>query len=51
LVPALREGGDVGTPIVVSDPDSEAAGVFTEIAAWIEAKGPKRRFHPELTIR
>jgi ATP-binding protein involved in chromosome partitioning len=51
LVPALREGGDVGTPIVVSNPESEAAQVFAEIAAWIEAKGPKRRFHPELTIR
>jgi ATP-binding protein involved in chromosome partitioning len=25
LVPALRAGGDAGTPIVVSDPDSPAA--------------------------
>jgi ATP-binding protein involved in chromosome partitioning len=51
LVPALRAGGDVGEPIVASDPGSPAALVFAEIAAWIEAKGPKRRFHPELTIR
>jgi ATP-binding protein involved in chromosome partitioning len=32
LVPALREGGDVGTPIVASDPDSEAALVLREAA-------------------
>jgi ATP-binding protein involved in chromosome partitioning len=51
LVTALRQGGDVGTPVVVTDPTSEAARAFAEIAAWIEAKGPRRRFHPELTIR
>jgi ATP-binding protein involved in chromosome partitioning len=51
FTPALREGGDIGVPITVSNPDGEAAGVFEEIAAWIEAKGPKRRFNPELTIR
>src|SRR5436190_14569839 len=32
LVPALREGSDVGTPIVASDPDSEAALVLREAA-------------------
>jgi ATP-binding protein involved in chromosome partitioning len=32
LVPALREGGDTGTPIVVSDPDSEAARALREAA-------------------
>jgi ATP-binding protein involved in chromosome partitioning len=32
LVPALREGGDTGTPIVASDPDSEAAQVLREAA-------------------
>jgi ATP-binding protein involved in chromosome partitioning len=32
LVPALREGGDLGTPIVVSDPDSEAAQVLRQAA-------------------
>jgi ATP-binding protein involved in chromosome partitioning len=50
LVPALREGGDVGMPIALSQPESEAARAFADIATWIEAKGPKRRFHPELTI-
>ena len=32
LVPALREGSDVGTPLVASDPDSEAALVLREAA-------------------
>jgi len=51
LVSAVREGGDVGVPIVVSDPSSEAARAFEAIASWVAAKGPKRRFRPELTIR
>jgi len=51
LVPAVREGGDIGVPIVVSEPDSEAALAFTAIAGWLEARGPRRRFRPELTIR
>jgi ATP-binding protein involved in chromosome partitioning len=32
LVPAIREGGDKGMPIVVGEPDSPAAGVFRGIA-------------------
>jgi ATP-binding protein involved in chromosome partitioning len=32
LVPALREGGDTGTPIVASDPDSEASQVLRQAA-------------------
>jgi ATP-binding protein involved in chromosome partitioning len=51
LVVALREGGDIGAPIVVTERDGEAARAFATIADWIEARGPKRRFHPELTIR
>jgi len=51
FVTALRAGGDVGAPIVLTDPGSEVAKAFADIAAWVEAKGPKRRFHPELTIR
>ncbi len=33
LLPAIREGGDKGTPVVVGDPGSPAAAVFREIAA------------------
>jgi ATP-binding protein involved in chromosome partitioning len=51
LVPAVREGGDVGVPVVASDPSSEAAVAFTAIADWLVAHGARRRFRPELTIR
>lgn len=51
LVPALREGGDVGRPVTVSDPDGEASQAFAELAASVEALAPKRIYRPELTIR
>jgi ATP-binding protein involved in chromosome partitioning len=51
LVPAVREGGDIGRPIMVSDPGSEAAVAFSKIADWIRGTAPKRRFRPELTVR
>jgi ATP-binding protein involved in chromosome partitioning len=51
LVPALREGGDRGDPIVVAHPDDEAARAFTAIAARIDGElKPTRRAHPELRI-
>jgi ATP-binding protein involved in chromosome partitioning len=39
LVPALREGGDEGTPIVVAQPDHEASQVFTRIAEHLDTSG------------
>ncbi len=50
LVPALREGGDVGLPVTVSDPDGEAAAAFGHIADQLVAMGPGRIFRPELKI-
>jgi len=51
LVPSLREGGDAGRPIVVTEPDSEAAGVFRSIAAEIDgALAPTRRYNAGLKI-
>ncbi len=38
LIPAIREGGDSGTPIVVSDPKSPAAVVFRDIAETLLAR-------------
>lgn len=35
LDPAIREGSDRGIPIVISDPESPAAKVFTEVARQI----------------
>jgi ATP-binding protein involved in chromosome partitioning len=51
LVPALREGGDDGHPIVVAEPDGEAARAFDTLAQFVEANAPKQIYRPELTIR
>jgi len=51
LVPALREGGDVGEPIVVSEPQSEAAQVFVAMAERVDVElAPKRIYRTELKI-
>jgi ATP-binding protein involved in chromosome partitioning len=51
LVPALREGGDEGRPVTVTDAGGEVSQAFDALAAEIVAKGPSRVFRPELTIR
>ena len=50
LVPALREGGDVGAPITVTDPDGEAATAFGALAERIVALGPARVYRRELSL-
>jgi ATP-binding protein involved in chromosome partitioning len=51
LVPELREGGDIGRPIIVSDPGNEASQAFTEIARRLyEDLAPKRVYRKELRI-
>ena len=50
LVPALREGGDAGNPIVVQAPDDEASIAFREIATRVDELAPKKIHHPELKI-
>ncbi|MDY7099628.1 MAG: Mrp/NBP35 family ATP-binding protein [Actinomycetota bacterium] len=51
LVPDLRQGSDIGRPIVVEHPDSEAARAITEVARTIdEDLKPTKRFHPELKL-
>jgi ATP-binding protein involved in chromosome partitioning len=50
LVPELREGGDQGRPIVITDPRSEPALVFASIAEWIDDHKPTRRRNPALKI-
>ncbi len=50
LVPALREGGDDGTPIVIRDPSSEAAEALRAIADKLVSIRPRKVYHPELTI-
>jgi ATP-binding protein involved in chromosome partitioning len=50
LVPELREGGDTGDPIVVSQPDSEAARAFVAIAEQIQEIAPRKIYKKELRI-
>jgi ATP-binding protein involved in chromosome partitioning len=51
LVPSLREGGDEGVPVVVGDPDGEAAAAFERLAGTVEELGPARVYRSELTVR
>ena len=51
LVPELREGGDAGRPIVLTDPASEAAQAFAAIAEKVEVDlAPTRRYRKELKL-
>jgi ATP-binding protein involved in chromosome partitioning len=51
LVPALREGGDVGRPIVVAEPEGEVALVFAEMARRVDEElQPTRRYNPGLKL-
>jgi ATP-binding protein involved in chromosome partitioning len=51
LVPALREGGDEGRPIVIAHPDDEAAQVFRAIAEQLDTSlVPRRIYNPELRL-
>jgi len=50
LVTALREGGDGGAPITLTDPASEAALVFEALAKAVERMGATRVYKSELRI-
>jgi len=47
---ALREGSDIGRPIVAEDPGSEASLVFAQMAEWVINHAPTKRGHPELKL-
>ena len=51
LVPAVREGGDVGVPVRVSEPTGEAARAFDSLAEAVVSLGPARIYRSELTVR
>jgi len=51
LVPALRQGGDVGEPVLVADPGGEAAAAFDGLAQRMEDLGPARIYRRELNVR
>ena len=50
LVTALREGGDEGRPITLTDPGSEAAQAFESLAKAVESLGASRIYRSELKI-
>lgn len=47
---ALREGSDIGRPIVAEDPEAEASIVFAQMAEWVTNHAPTKRGHPELKL-
>ncbi|HLG66283.1 MAG TPA: Mrp/NBP35 family ATP-binding protein [Acidimicrobiales bacterium] len=51
LVPAVREGGDEGLPVVAADPAGEAASAFRAVADRLAALGPARVYRRELAVR
>jgi len=51
FVTELRAGGDAGRPIVLSDPDGDAAQAFARIAEQVEvALAPTRRYRNALKL-
>ena len=50
LETTLREGGDTGRPIVVSDPHCEVSRAFQALAAAVAAQGPARVYRQELKL-
>ncbi|HEC09722.1 MAG TPA: sodium:proton antiporter, partial [Acidimicrobiales bacterium] len=51
LVPAIREGGDVGAPVVTARPDSEATAIFAEIARLLDEEyRPTLRYNEGLKL-
>jgi ATP-binding protein involved in chromosome partitioning len=46
----LREGGDSGRPVIVSDPQSEVSQAFRALAATVAAQGPARVYRQELKL-
>lgn len=47
----LREGGDIGEPVVMERPELEVSVEFLRIAQVIEAMGPARIYKAELKVR
>jgi ATP-binding protein involved in chromosome partitioning len=50
LVPALREGGDAGMPVTVSEPEGEAAQAFEALARRVDGLGPSRVYKEALSV-
>jgi ATP-binding protein involved in chromosome partitioning len=51
LLPAMGRGADLGQPVALAAPGSEAAQAFDGLAKAIDAKRPRVRTNPALVIR
>ena len=51
LLPAMRQGADVGDPVTVAASGSEVEQAFTQLAEAVVAGTPWIRTHPDLVIR
>ena len=51
LLPAMRAGADVGRPVMLAAPGSEAEAAFDVLADEVVARRPRIRTHPDLVIR
>lgn len=51
LTPAMGRGADVGTPVALAAPGSEAAAAFEALAAAVVEKRPRIRSNPALVIK
>ena len=51
LLPLVRQGGDDGVPVMIADPDGEAAAIFDQLATSVAELGPARVYRKELTVR
>jgi ATP-binding protein involved in chromosome partitioning len=50
LESAVRKGGDLGEPVVVTDRESGAAKAFIELASRVAQQGPSRVYRQELKL-
>jgi ATP-binding protein involved in chromosome partitioning len=50
LEPAVREGGDIGEPVIVASPTSAAAVAFRSLAERVAQQGPSRVYRQELKL-
>jgi ATP-binding protein involved in chromosome partitioning len=51
LVPDVRVGADTGVPVLVADPEGEAAVAFDALTTRVEELGPARIYRRELNVR
>jgi ATP-binding protein involved in chromosome partitioning len=51
LLPAMGRGADIGEPVALAAPGSEAATAFDQLAEAVASKRPRVRTNPALVIK